>query len=197
MASEFSSNHTWTKLTLHTVGVSQLNWPQTWSFTQFRANMKQVSLLALWLLFLLFLWPHSVSASLHLGGCLSSSLCVSLSFCLSAFFLLSVLLCDLSSSPTASFWNARNIRTLEQTTWAWNHLLSLGICLFICQTCLEGYPACNKHVIVNHYYYFPHLYSQLPQVVSGTSKHGDIADWREKTLGEKDFMGWGKQKLET
>lgn len=46
---------------------------------------------------------------------------------------------------------------LEQTSWAWNHLLSLGIHLLICQTCLEEYLACNKHV--THYYYCPHLCS--------------------------------------
>lgn len=43
MTQEFSSNYAQAKLRFHTVGVSHLNWPHTWScFTQFRANMKYV-----------------------------------------------------------------------------------------------------------------------------------------------------------
>ena len=80
----FLSSHTRVKLVLHTVGDSRLNWPQTWTcFYLIHSQYKVCSLelsLALWLLLLRVLWSHSVSSSVHLRGCLSSSPTVSLSF---------------------------------------------------------------------------------------------------------------------
>lgn len=143
---------------------------------------RSLALLVLWLLWMWFLWSRSVSGSLHLDGCLSSSFSF---FCHNTFFFLSLstLLCLWSFFLShCSFWNACHIKTLEQTSWA-----------VICPACLEGYLACNKHVIGKHYYYFLHLCCQLSQVVSRSSKQGNIADWRE-TWGEKNIMGWGKQR---
>lgn len=141
-----------------------------------------------------FLQLHFLSASLHLGGWLSTSFCVSV-ICLSAFFFLSLNRClwSFSLSHCLLLKFLQHKVTLMSTGTGADSLGLRSPPVSVCQSPYLSNTLRRVPLRVIHHYYAPHLCSQLPRQFLGPAKQvtqliGERL-WERKTAreGNKDL----------